>query len=922
MDKSPKYFRKFARILASNILDAELIFKIPKFLRSKTVAFALLLFISSSFAKKPSPSPNLMAPYCCAPPFVTTLVPPSILISLDNSASMYDRAYADTIIYMTDTISYYGYFKPDSNYTWQSNRFVSDPFGDWPGRILNWACMSRTDVAKKVLTGGKANIVSGKARLVSEGRDSWIKYYKSDATNYNKFIITHSARTTYVTVEKYGSNPPIDATFSEEAVKVDIPEEEYRGVLDLIGDKNDDRHWDDDAPLFGLWHYNFWQGGYIRDYIGDPDIIDMRNHINDMVCETWTPLAENYLEILHYYSQASPYYYNGDFSPNPGGLHDPYYDKNIHMMVPCRKSFVLMITYDDSSQDQDIPDTDADLPNATNLRDYDNDGDDPGSYPNNGTDYLDDICLYGRTNDLRPDPGSGWGNRELADNQSLECFVIYAFGQSGSQLLMNAAKNGGFDDRNGNKIPDLQVEWDENEDNIPDNYFEAKNGYELEAAIMKAIMEILSRISSASGIELISAGTKSGGITAQSQFYPRRVFDGGEILTWIGTCHSLWVDSYGWIREDTEKDAILHLQNDYVVSMKFDPDAGLTGNVMVTRLHDVNGTGDPAQFDTIETVEIEDLDPIWDGGAWLWNYSPDERTITTFVDANKNGTVDPGEIKDFAPSNASLLRPYLGAESDVQADTIIKYIRGTDFPGLRTRTVDNKVWKLGDVINSGAITVQGAIECYDFIYGDASYVDYYDLYKNRRITVYAGANDGMLHCFNGGKAVQLGEESMKPLRLDPDGYDLGKELWTYIPYNLLPHLKWLRETGYCHVYYVDLKPYVTDAQIFTPDVKHPNGWGTILIGGMRFGGMEITSDVDTLTSAYFAIDITDPLNPAPLWEFSSSDICLTFCYTTVIKVGDSWYLICGSGPITCAGESTQNAIIFVLDFKTADLLKK
>ncbi|UCG92346.1 MAG: hypothetical protein JSV97_01140 [candidate division WOR-3 bacterium] len=148
------------------------------YLQYKIIAVFLLLTISQSFAATPSLSQNIMTPYCCAPPFVTTLVSPSILISLDNSASMYERAYADTILYVEDTVNYYGYFKPDSNYRWESNRFVSDQFGLWPGRILNWACMSRADVAKKVLTGGKANIVaSDKARLLSEGSGSWTKYY-------------------------------------------------------------------------------------------------------------------------------------------------------------------------------------------------------------------------------------------------------------------------------------------------------------------------------------------------------------------------------------------------------------------------------------------------------------------------------------------------------------------------------------------------------------------------------------------------------------------------------------------------------------------------------------------------------------------------------------------------------------------------
>jgi type IV pilus assembly protein PilY1 len=377
-------------------------YRMPGVWLSSSLIAILLLCSNMGFAQE-------MAPYCCAPPFVTTVVPPNILISLDNSGSMYERAYTTDTIYMTDTISYYGYFKPESNYVWASNHFESSPTGPWPGRILNWATHSRADIAKKVLTGGKGNILGIVARLISEGRNSWNVYYRRDASNYNRFYITHSANATYVTVYAYGSNPPINATMSNIKVTVDIPESEYRGVLDQIGDKDNDRHWDDDAPIFGLWHYNYDRGGYIRDYLGDPDIIDLRNHVNDMVCDTWTPLAENMFEILHFYSQADAYYYNGDYTENPGGLHDPYYDKYLHDMVPCRRSFVLMITDGESTMDYEIPDSDPDMPNCTGLQNY-YDGINP-LLPSSGTDYLDDVCLYGHMNDLRPDTCSGWGAR-------------------------------------------------------------------------------------------------------------------------------------------------------------------------------------------------------------------------------------------------------------------------------------------------------------------------------------------------------------------------------------------------------------------------------------------------------------------------------------------------------------------------------
>ena len=908
--------------------------KIPKACMSSGVLI-LLAFISFGFTVE-------MAPYCCAPPFVTTVVPPNILISLDNSGSMYDRAYATNTIYMTDTTTYYGYFKPESNYVWAANHFESSPTGIWPGNILNWATHSRADIIKKVLTGGKGSVLGSVARLLSEGRSSWSnKYYRRDATNYNRFYITHSANATYLTVTAVGANPPINATMSNTKVTVDIPAEEYRGVLDQIGDKDNDGHWDDDAPIFGLWHYSYgygaypleWQpgeptnpnfadnGGYIRDYLGDPDIIDLRNHINNMVCNTWTPLAESYFEILHYFSQGNPYYSNGAYSANPGGLHDPYYDKHLHDMVVCRRSFVLMLTDGESTKDLVIPDSDGSMPHCSNLRDYDNDGNDPGSYSSKGSDYLDDICLYGHVNDMRPDTGSGWGNRELPDDQSIDVFIIYAFGTSGSQLLMDAAKNGGFEDLNGDSLPGPNPdEWDKDGDGIPDNYFEAESGYEIEEAIMNAIMQMLERISSSSGVGVVSMGSKSGGSTAQSQFYPRRTFPTGEVLTWIGTCQSLWLDPYGWLREDTQQDAILHLQNDYVVTMAFSISAG---NVIITRLRDNAGSGDPAQFDTMGTTVIENLIPLWDAGKWLHENPESERTITVFVDLNDDGQVDPViEIRNFVPGLAPFLRPYLGVPTNGEADTLIRYIRGTDFDGLRTRTASMRVWKLGDIINSNAVAVQGAVERYDFIYGDNSYFDYFELHKDRRQVVYVGANDGMFHCFNAGKPVDIsGMNPMTPIKYDPDGDSLGAELWAYIPYNLIPHLKWLKEPGYCHVYYNDMKSYVTDAQIFADDADHPHGWGTLLVGGMRLGGMPIDNDIDTRTSAYFAIDITDPKNPVPMWEFTHPDLALTLCYSVVVKVDSTWFLVFGSGPMTCSGESNQFAKIFVLDLKTGDTLR-
>uniref|UniRef100_A0A7V1EHC8 PilY1 beta-propeller domain-containing protein n=1 Tax=candidate division WOR-3 bacterium TaxID=2052148 RepID=A0A7V1EHC8_UNCW3 len=870
-----------------------------------------LLFLGALFAQE-------MAAYCCAPPFVTTVVPPNIMIMLDNSGSMYDQAYGGNSLYMTDTTKWYGYFKPDSNYRWATNRFVSDPLGPFPGRILNWACMSRADIEKKVLTGGKGNELGNIVRLLSEGRYTWTKYYYRNASNYNTFSISHSADATYLTVSKYGSNPPINATLSNIRVQVDIPEKEYRGVLDQIGDKDDDRHWDDDAPIFGLWHFNYDRGGHIRDYLGEPDIIDLRNHINAFRGETWTPLAECYFELLHFFSQSSPHYYNSDYAPNPGNQHDPWYDKNTHTMTPCRRSFILVLTDGESTQDMEIPNSCTHLPNCNNLQNY-WDGINP-TLPDNGTDYLDDITLYGHVNDLRPD--AGWGNRSLAGDQSIECYIIYTFGTipAAINLLKDAAKTGGFADLNGNKRPDLAAEYDKNGDGIPDNYFQAETGYQLEEAIMKAIMQMLAKVSSASAAAVVSAGTKGAGLATQAQFYPRRQFTTGELLDWTGSVYSLWIDKFGLLREDNNQDHYLHLKNDYVVKVEFDT---TVGDVRVKRYQDVNGDGDSLVY--LASVALDELKTVWDGGKWLWNNSPDQRVIKAFVDANKNGIVDIGEFKDFIPANAGTFRPHLGVPTDQSADTVIRYVRGTDFTNLRSRTTNNKVWKLGDIINSSATVVSHPMERYDYLYGDVTYQDFWNAESLRRPVVYVGANDGMLHAFNAGYYRDIVDpDPFKVGYQDPLGaYSLGQELWAYIPYNLLAHLKWLKNPHYCHVYYVDLTPYPTDVKIFTPDAIHPQGWGTVLTVGMRLGGGEIRTATDTLNSAYAFIDVSDPLNPNPMWEFTHPNLKYTLTYPTAIKIANpidtAWFMVTASGPINCAGESNQNARIYVLDISTGNI---
>ena len=90
---------------------------------------------------------------------------------------------------------------------------------------------------------------------------------------------------------------------------------------------------------------------------------------------------------------------------------------------------------------------------------------------------------------------------------------------------------------------------------------------------------------------------------------------------------------------------------------------------------------------------------------------------------------------------------YLGATHDDRVNNLISYIRGTDMADTRSRTINGRVWKLGDIVNSTPVTVAAPADNFHIIYGDQSYQDFLNDNRSRETAIYVGANDGMLHAF-------------------------------------------------------------------------------------------------------------------------------------------------------------------------------
>ncbi len=705
------------------------------------------------------------------------------------------------------------------------------------------------------------------------------------------------------------------------------------------------------------------------------------NTIADSPFTSSTPIAESLWTATGYFAQdgttgpTGPRYPSNTYATGSypvGNEADPYNyaidPSSGTRWEPCAKSFVITITDGEPTADLEIPaflrgygPIYADSPtNPPAWADTTTTVD--GALLNyfwapdlEGSHFIDNVALYGHTDylngayrDLRDDVADFGLDADRYDQNLTHYFIYVNFGGNtpdGRRLLNwpgedhdpltdtnagGAARNGGFTDSNGNFLPDLEKEYDSDKDANNDNFFEAKDGYQLEAALINAVYDALKRTSSGTAASVLVNQRDGEGAVYQAYFIPEKMEDDG-IRKWRGFIHALFVDKYGNLREDAGTAGKLD-NSDPVIKMDYSPENG-------TEVYRCATTDNGATYTCPSSPEpggLESIRPIWDGGRWLWENNPARRKIYTTLSGydfttglNIQGNPSPG---NFHVGNSAGLQPYLRAADIPEAARIIRWIRGEDISGYRERSItltvggitSTNVWKLGDIIHSDPTVVGQPMENMDLLYSDSSYTAFRKTYLKRRQVVYAGANDGMLHAFNAG-CYDEAERRYYP-DVDSDGEcisgsrELGQELWAFIPRGLLPHLKWLTDPEYTHVYYVDLKPKVADVKIFNADSVHVNKWGTILIGGFNYGGKKIewTSGNASYSASpeYFALDITDPLNPRLLWTFSDPDLGLSMSYPAVAKVGNNWYAVFGSGATDYDATSDltefQNGNIFVL----------
>ncbi|QQR91116.1 MAG: hypothetical protein IPJ88_05115 [Myxococcales bacterium] len=227
------------------------------------------------------------------------------------------------------------------------------------------------------------------------------------------------------------------------------------------------------------------------------------------------------------------------------------------------------------------------------------------------------------------------------------------------------------------------------------------------------------------------------------------------------------------------------------------------------------------------------------------------RTLYTVIPGNNTsafeGVIQGGDLASFSVGNTDIANKLVGAKQNDTARKveIINWVHGETGSAREGK-------RLGDIYHSSPVVVGKP---------NADIADQsYNLFRqrddviNRPPVVYVGSNDGILHAF-------LVEDHEM---LDGSTLDGGTELWGFLPPLLVPKLD---DLVTARQYMVDSTPVVKDVFFSrTPGMaSNANAYHSVLIMGLRGGG-----------KGFIAMDVSDPFNPEFLWQFTDTNLGLTY----------------------------------------------
>ena len=487
----------------------------------------------------------------------------------------------------------------------------------------------------------------------------------------------------------------------------------------------------------------------------------------------------------------------------------------------------------------------------------------PGPYRNSY--YVAGLAYWANTQDIRPDKGS---DPKSKGKQTVKSFFLDVLEEphggprpGGKNQYYLAAKYGGFQDINQDGVPAGAETFDKDGNGVPDNFFGANQPDQLAKSLREIFEKIIAETSAGTGAGVANPNfdtNSAGNSVYQTYFTP------GE---WSG-------DVEGGILDIEEVEVT---------------DGGKKTTIFTSKY-------------TRSWGAQEKLDLVTAGNGWK------NRKIVTM----SNGA----PVQFRRASLSTTQRAALGSTTPAQND-MIDYISGDQ--SKEGSTFRDRAHVLGDIVHSKVVPITDKNALYQE-YSNLGYAAFKA--KTRKKMVYVGANDGMLHAFNG----------ETDLTKDANG---GQEVWAYIPSFVItgpsgtPSVDGLAAyaspiTPYLHHYYVDQTPEVRDVDFSrTADVlsqKLAPDWRTILVGGLGKGG-----------KGFYALDVSDGANAANvnavtkkvLWEFTDPDMGFSYGRPVIVKTAPhGWVVLFTSGYNNVSGGNAGKGFLYVVNAKTGQLIAK
>ena len=905
-------------------------------------------------------SQALSSKYCSTPPFISTSLKPNVLLVMDYSGSMQFPAYYDCEFdgyYYTwgpadcgDTgevdlsyngsNTYYGYFQADKCYSynssekyWEESSCNCSSNGNrgtincLKGNFLNFLTMSRIDVALKALIGGKAECNSSYCVLHPQGSKRYVDdedlhcRYFIRPQNYNSSLPPFPQKDILISIMDHEGECEL-GTFSDRYANVKVSLKSREGIIQ--------RSFSNLRLTFMVFGRDNYREGEIRYIFSQNDLSALVEALKNEIPYGGTPTGEALREAWDFLAQRNNYNYESN-SPyiNRSSQYDPFYYES--KAAPCIKNFVVLISDGEWNGDID-PDGPARELHVEDLR---NDF--------NGTQTATIYTLYTFSEDedglnsMRTVAAWGSFNDKVNCNDGAPFnFPDYATTNSKNVTFPRPS----CDPENSYNSTCCK-EWDKNGDGVPDTFFSAVSGEELERALNKIFTDILNKASSGTSISVLSEKISAGRGLVQAVFYPSRNL-GDKNLDWLGFLNTFWfyvTPQIASIREnnyyvfpDEKALEVCHLTGtsggDRILKFKLE---NSTGDLFIEAYDSYcNGTPKKSPNRTYNDIDSFDNDKspikVWEAGILL--AQTDNRIIYTSgnIDNLLNPSENMTELKYL--SNSQIFGSDNGSDNIIDDEReIITYINGTALNATVSNLIDYLYYgnSTGNFRNRNF--EYGNQNCYwklgDIVYSTPHIVDYGNF-----SVVYVGANDGMLHAFLYGKERYDNLSEYQKVKLCENNNiescvteKLGKELWAFIPKNAIPYLRFLADPEYCHLYYVDLQPFIYHED-FNQNEEIDPGEKVILIGGMRLGGGVGENGTDYIhppldtcpapetsscvgLSSYFALDVTDPVHPRFLWEFTTPDLGFTYSGPALITYNRKRYVLFLTGPVNHEANSTE-----------------